>query len=99
VLLMTNLTLQNLVDDTEQMCCMVGRRVRFQNGEYEITDLLFEEGLIILSADQADDVQEDSYGRPWRLVPKRQNLHFRDAEGRPTSIWEELAFLDGPISG
>ena len=65
---------------------------------FEVTDVLPEEGLIILSAIEGSDVQEDSYGRPTRLVPKRQNLHFRDAEGHPTSIWEELAFLDGPMA-
>ncbi len=96
---MTNPILQNMVDDSEQMCLLIGRSVRYLDGEYEITDLLFDEGLVILSADQADDVQEDIYGRPSRLVPKRHHLHFRDPDGHPTGIWDEIAFLDGPISG
>ena len=35
-------------------------------------------------------------GQPVR-VPKQQALRFRDAEGHPTNIWEELSFLDGPL--
>jgi len=95
---MSNSMLQKMVDNAEYMVRLIGRRVQYQNASYEVTDVLPEEGLIILSAIEGSDVQEDSYGRPTRLVPKRQNLHFRDAEGHPTSIWEELAFIDGPMS-
>ncbi|MFQ5345479.1 MAG: hypothetical protein ACE5DZ_05915 [Mariprofundus sp.] len=94
---MTDTALQSLIGDHEALSRLIGQRVRYLNEEYEVTDLLPEEGLMILSADDGSDVQEDSYGRPHRLVPKRQNLKFRDAEGYPSSIWEELAFLDGPL--
>jgi len=94
---MAEAALQRLVEDHDALARLIGQRVRYLNEEYEVTDLLPEEGLMILSADEGSDVQEDSYGRPHRLVPKRQNLKFRDAEGCPSSIWDELAFLDGPL--
>ncbi len=96
---MTDQALQSMIDDDEAMCLLIGRRVRYFDVEYEVTDLLPEEGLMILSAHDGNDVQEDSYGRPHRLVPKRQNLRFRDAEGHPTGIWQDMAFLDGPLAG
>jgi len=94
---MVDAELQNLIQNHDALARLIGQRVRYLNEEYEVTDLLPEEGLLILSADEGTDVQEDSYGRPNRLVPKRQNLKFRDAEGYPSSIWDELAFLDGPL--
>jgi len=94
---MTDQALQKMIDDDEAMCLLIGRRVRYGNVEYVVCDLLPEEGLLILSTDDCEDVQEDIYGRPHRLVPKRQNLRFRDAEGHPTGIWQDMAFLDGPM--
>ncbi len=94
---MVDAELQDLIQNHDALARLIGQRVRYLNEEYEVTDLLPEEGLMILSADEGTDVQEDSYGRPNRLVPKRQNLKFRDAEGCPSSIWDELAFLDGPL--
>ena len=89
--------LQTMIDDHAEMFGLIGRPVRYLDESYEVTDLLHDEGLLILSADVACDVQDDSFGRPRRLVPRRQNLKFRDAEGRPTSIWDDLSFLDGPL--
>ena len=94
---MVESAMQAMIEDYNALARLIGQRVRYLNEEYEVTDLLPEEGLLILSSDQGSDVQEDSYGRAHRLVPKRQNLKFRDAEGNPSSIWNELAFLDGPI--
>jgi len=89
--------LQVLIDDHAEMLRLIGRPVRYLDETYEVTDLLLEEGLLILSAELACDVQEDSFGRARRLVPKRQNLKFRDAEGHPSSIWDDISFLDGPL--
>jgi len=94
---MAEAALQHLIENPDALSGLIGKRVRYLGEEYEVADLLPEEGLMILSADSGSDVQEDSYGRPHRLVPKRQNLKFRDAEGCPSSIWDELAFLDGPL--
>jgi len=94
---MADAGLQSLIEDHDALSRLIGKRVRYLNEEYEVTDLLPDEGLMILSADDGSDVQEDSYGRPHRLVPRRQNLKFRDAEGCPSNIWDELAFLDGPL--
>ncbi|ATX82740.1 hypothetical protein Ga0123462_1903 [Mariprofundus ferrinatatus] len=89
--------LQMMIDDHKEMVGLIGRPVRYLDEQYEVTDLLHEEGLLIISADIACDVQEDSFGRARRLVPRRQNLKFRDAEGRPSAVWDDLAFLDGPL--
>jgi len=94
---MSDATLQTLVDDAEALRKLIGRRVRFHDMECEVTDLLFEEGLMIMSACHEVEMQEDSYGRPNRLVPQHHNFRFRDAEGHPSPIWEEIAFLDGPL--
>jgi len=93
-----NPTIENMIAAPEQMATLIGRRVRYQQQEYEVTDLLPEEGLLIISADHSSDVQEDSYGRANRLVPKRHNLKYRDADGSPSAIWDDLAFLDDPLT-
>lgn len=94
---MSNPALQGLVGDEEAMTALVGRRVRYLGEEYEITDVVFAEDMMILSADSDTEMQEDSYGRAHRRVPRVQNLRFRDAHGQPTQAWEDVAFLDGPL--
>jgi len=96
---MTDSALQKMIDEPDTLIRLIGQRVRYMGEEYEVTDLLSEEGLMILSSEDGEDVQEDSYGRPSRLVPKRQQLRFRDVHGQPTGVWEDLAFLDGPLPG
>jgi len=96
---MIDSAVQKMIDDPGMLICLIGQRVRYMGEEYEVTDLLAAEGLVILSSADGEDVQEDSYGRPSRMVPKRLELYFRDAHGQPTSIWEDLAFLDGPLAG
>lgn len=95
---LSNAALQALIDDEQAMRRLIGRRVRYLDEDYEVTDLVLDEDLIILSADEGTDVQEDSYGRAHRLVPRQQSLRFRDAEGKPTHIWEDVSFLDGPLT-
>ncbi|OIO69583.1 MAG: hypothetical protein COW19_06790 [Zetaproteobacteria bacterium CG12_big_fil_rev_8_21_14_0_65_55_1124] len=95
---MSDPALQGLVEDREAMCALVGRRVRYLGEQYEITDIVFVEDMMILSADSGTEMQEDSYGRAHRRVPKVQNLRFRDAHGQPTQAWEDVSFLDGPLA-
>ncbi|MDX8398118.1 MAG: hypothetical protein R8K49_07360 [Mariprofundaceae bacterium] len=90
--------LQALVEDEKLLRALIGRRVSYMSKSYELIDVLIEDGLLILSADEGADVQEDSYGRAHRLVPHQQNLRFRDAEGQASHVWQEIAFLDGPLS-
>ena len=87
---------QALVGDTKALRALIGRRVRYLGQAYEITDVVLDEDLIILSADEGSEVQEDSYGRAHRMVPRQQGLRFRDAEGHATNLWQDLEFLDGP---
>ncbi|MCF7822217.1 MAG: hypothetical protein K9M17_07250 [Mariprofundaceae bacterium] len=96
---MSDSPLQDLIEDESAMRLLIGRRVNYIEQAYVITDYVPDEDLIILSADGEEDHQEDSYGRTTRLVPKQQELRFRDAEGHPTNIWEELSFVDGPLQG
>jgi len=84
-------------NDEQKLRNLIGRRVRYMGKAYEVTDLLLEDDLLILSADEGMDVQEDSYGRPHRMVPHQQNLRFRDADQQATHIWDDLIFLDGPM--
>ncbi len=90
--------LQALVENADALRKLIGRRVNYMGQAYEIVDLLIEDDLLILSGEEGADVQEDSYGRAHRLVPHQHNLRFRDADGHATHVWEELAFLDGPLS-
>ena len=94
---MVESAMQAMIEDYDGLARLIGQRVRYMGEEHEVTDLLPEEGLLIISSDRGCDVQEDSYGRAHRLVPKRQNLKFRDAEGNPSTVWDELTFLDGPL--
>jgi len=94
---MTDSRIEAMVNAPEILICLIGQRVRYMQEEYEVTDLLVEEGLLILSSSEGEDVQEDCYGRPSRLVPRRHQLRFRDVHGQPSAIWQELAFLDGPL--
>ncbi|MDQ6954192.1 MAG: hypothetical protein Q9M20_01965 [Mariprofundaceae bacterium] len=90
--------LQALVEDAQALRKLIGLRVQYMGRGYEITDLLIEDDLLILSSDDDVDLQEDSYGRAHRLVPRQHNLRFRDADGKATHIWEDMAFLDGPLT-
>jgi len=94
---MSDSALQGLIEDECAMRKLIGRRVNYLEQPYEITDYVPDEDLMILSADSEEDMQEDSYGRAHRMVPRQEILRFRDAEGHPTNIWEELSFLDGPL--
>ncbi|MDQ6972464.1 MAG: hypothetical protein Q9M30_07435 [Mariprofundaceae bacterium] len=94
---MRNPALQGLVIDMAAMCALVGRRVRYLGEHYEITDIVFDEDMMILSADSGTEMQEDSYGRAHRHVPRVQNLRFRDASGQPTQAWDDVSFTDGPL--
>lgn len=92
---MSQAALQHLVQNAQALRELIGCRVRYLGRTYEITDIVLDEDLMILSADEDSEVQEDSYGRAHRLVPKQQGLRFRDAEGHPTNLWQDLEFLDG----
>jgi len=94
---MDHAALQRLIRDPDALRRLIGRRVRYHDMECEVTDLLYDEGLMIISAIHATEMQEDSYGRPNRLVPQHHNFRFRDAEGHPSPSWEDIAFLDGPL--
>ena len=89
--------LRALVEDEAAMRGLIGRKVRYLDEVYEITDVLFDEDTLILSADDSTEMQEDSYGRAHRVVPKVRNLRFRDAAHEPTTIWDDVSFLDGPL--
>lgn len=96
---MSQVALQKLMADAQALRGLIGSRVRYLDQLYEITDVMLDEDLIILSADEGSEVQEDSYGRAHRLVPKQQRMRFRDAEGHPTHLWQDMEFIDGAPKG
>lgn len=94
---MSHQQLQALFSNLDDLRALVGRKVRYLNNDYEITDILADEDMLILSSRSDEDVQEDCYGRATRMVPKQLRLRFRDVEGKPTTIWEDFIFLDGAL--
>ncbi len=92
---MSHQQLQALFSDLDALRALVGRKIRYLGEDYEITDLLADEDMLILSSSSSESVQDDCFGRATRMVPKQQKLRFRDIEGKPTVIWEEFTFLDG----
>ncbi len=94
---MSHEQLQALFSSLEALRGLVGRQIRYLNEEYEITDLLADEDMLILSSRSDDAVQDDCFGRATRMVPKQQRLRFRDVEGNPTAIWQDFTFLDGAL--
>lgn len=96
---MGQVALQKLMADAQALRGLIGSRVRYLDQLYIITDVMLDEDLMILSADEISEVQEDSYGRAHRLVPKQQSIRFRDAEGHPTHLWQDMEFLDISPSG
>jgi len=94
---MSHQQLQALFSNLDDLRALVGRKVRYLGEDYEITDLLAEEDMIILSSSCHESVQEDCFGRAHRMVPKQQRLRFRDAESKPTAIWEDFIFLNGAL--
>ena len=94
---MSHQQLQALFSNLDDLRALVGRKVRYLDEDYCICDLLVEEDMLILSSHLNDTVQDDCYGRAHRIVPKQQRLRFRDADGNPTAIWDEIIFLDGAL--
>ena len=85
----------DMLDDAESLRALIGRRVQYLGEEYEISDVLVEDGLLILSSSSRSEMQDDVYGRAHRLVPGHQLLRFRDPDGQPSHVWADLVFLDG----
>lgn len=94
---MSHEQLQALFSNLDALRKLIGRQIRYLGEDYEVTDLLADEDILILSSISLESVQEDYFGRATRMVPKQQRLRFRDVEGRPTAIWEEFTFLDGAL--
>ncbi|MDQ6976996.1 MAG: hypothetical protein Q9M75_02670 [Ghiorsea sp.] len=94
---MSHQQLQELFSNLDDLRALVGRKVRYLGKEYRICDLLVEEDMLVLSSRSDDAVQDDCYGRAHRMVPKQQRLRFRDPDGNPTAIWDEIVFLDGAL--
>ncbi len=94
---MSHQQLQALFSRPDDLLALVGRKVRYLDEVYYICDILPDENMLVLSSRCEEAVQEDSYGRATRMVPKQQKLRFRDEQGKPTAIWDEIVFLDGAL--
>jgi len=73
---------------------LCGRQVRYHGECYQIADVLWEDGLLILHASDRDQVQEDSFGRPSRVVPAERRLAIHNEDGSASSSWHELELID-----
>lgn len=91
---MNNDTLQALVLDAHALQNLIGQCVTYLHKPYEIIDILIEEDALVLESRDCSHVQDDCYGRARRMVPEHTNLRFRDEQGKPTHIWDELTFVD-----
>jgi hypothetical protein len=89
--------LQALFSNHDDLYTLIGRQVRYLGEDFFISDLLINEDMMILSSHYDKAVQDDSFGRATRLVPKQHRLKFRDTEGNPTVIWDDIVFLDGAL--
>ncbi|MDQ7004149.1 MAG: hypothetical protein Q9N67_04200 [Ghiorsea sp.] len=94
---MSHQQLQALFSNPDKLRNLLSRKVRYLGEEYCISDILIEDNMLILSSHSNDAVQDDCYGRAHRMVPKQQRLRFRNNDGKPTAIWEEIIFLDGAL--
>ena len=94
---MSQAQLQTLFSNPDALHALVGRHVRYLGEEYVICDLLLDQDMLVLASDCDKAVQDDSFGRATRMVPKQHRLKFRDADGNPTAIWDEFASLDGAL--
>jgi len=94
---MSQAQFQALFSTPDALHALVGRHVRYLGEDYVICDLLVDEDMLILASHCDKSVQDDSFGRATRMVPKQHRLQFRDTDGNPTSIWDEFIFLDGAL--
>jgi len=94
---MSQSQLQTLFSDPEALHALVGRKVRYLEEDFDISDILVDEKMLILSSQENKTVQDDSFGRATRMVPKQHRLRFCDADGNATAIWDDLIFLDGAL--
>ncbi|MDX8389728.1 MAG: hypothetical protein R8M38_04465 [Mariprofundaceae bacterium] len=85
--------LKEMANSDEMMRQLIGRTIGYLDQHYEVIDILFDEDMMILATDDHSDLQDDCYGRAHRRVPKRCELRFRNAEGEPTHIWDEITLL------
>jgi len=77
-------------DAARQLC---GQRVCYQHLHYIIADVLWEEGLMILHATDHNEVQNDSFGRPSRVVASEIRIHLRNSDGTPATTWQEMEMI------
>jgi len=77
-------------DAARQLC---GQRVRYHQLHYIITDILWEDGLMILHATDHNEVQNDSFGRPSRVVASELRIQLRNSDGDPSTTWQEMELV------
>jgi len=78
-------------DAARNLC---GQHVRYQQQRYLIADVLWEEGLMILHAMDRNEVQNDSFGRPHRVVASEVRIHLRNSDGTPSTRWQDLELVE-----
>ncbi len=94
---MRNATTNPLItafSDPTALRALCGRQIRYRGECYQVTDVLWEDGLLILHANDRHEVQEDSFGRPSRVVPAERRIAIHNEDGSVSSIWQELELIE-----
>ncbi len=87
---MTATTLTEWLASHDSIDALIGKRAVYAGADYEVVDMLQEEGTLVLGSRQQESVQEDRYGRAHRLVPRTEMIRLRDEHGQPSHICEEI---------
>ncbi|MDQ6964128.1 MAG: hypothetical protein Q9M13_04315 [Mariprofundales bacterium] len=87
------LSLQHAFTHADSARKLCGHQVRYHNIRYTIADILWEDGLMILHAINHNEVQNDSFGRPNRVVPSELHIQLRNSDGTLANTWQELELI------
>jgi len=72
---------------------LIGTTITYARKVYEIIDVLHEDQALVLSSQDHEQVQDDSYGRAHRLVPQTELLHFCDEHGQPAHVCDDILLM------
>jgi len=86
-------SLRNAFHDAAAARQLCGKSVRYQQRRYLIADILWEDGMMILHDIDHNEVQNDSFGRPSRVVPGEIRIQLRNSDGTPATTWQKMELI------
>ncbi|MDQ6975277.1 MAG: hypothetical protein Q9M22_01795 [Mariprofundaceae bacterium] len=72
---------------------LIGKQVLYTRKYYEIIDVLQDDHALVLSSEDHEQVQDDSYGRAHRLVPETALIHFCDEHGVLAHVCHDITLI------